>query len=111
LLQVLPRAQKYGSFFKSLGLTKNDVVHLLLSPYSLETPLIVIGLWSVNGVVSFGNIASFDSKTITEQLKDVNAKFVLATQEFVSFAEEAVNKFTINKPVVVSLDAEVRPGH
>jgi len=80
----------------------------MLSPYSLETPLIVIGLWSVNGVASFGNVSSLDAKTVANQLTVINAKFVLASKEFVSLAKEAANTLTGTKPSVLLLDDQVR---
>jgi len=79
----------YGAALAKAGLKKGKVIMLLMPPYSIETPIIVLGVWAVGGIVCFGNpdLAPLDLK---HQVREARVDFVLCIPENVSMISSAV---------------------
>ena len=102
--QVKDLSRKFASALGKRGIIKGDVV-AIFSPNVPEFAIVLLGILQVGGVVTGVN-PHFTCQELTNQLKEVNAKCIIASNQLAHRAKEAAQELNIDHLFVIGDDDE-----
>lgn len=97
-------SKKFASALSRKGIKKGDVV-AILAPNVPEFAIVFLGVLQLGAIVTCAN-PHFTSNELTNQLKEANAKCIVAVRQLVHRAKEAEEELETGRVFVIGEDDE-----